>query len=316
MNTRIPITALALSLSAATMACDICGVFLGVSPNDRMSSIALFHRYRLLQGDIAMPHSFTKHAGEEQQGTSHYREMYATLEVRADIWLSQRFSVLTSIPVVQNARSIGGDSPVRAGGVGDPFVLARYTVLNSRGNEDRSTAVHRVLLGAGLKLPLGSTDRRYNDIELDPDLQPGTGSWDLLASMEYHVRFERWAASLQVIGRQNGENDEGMRFGTGISSSMELARILKRDHTAWRPFVGAYHEWMGLDRHHDEVLDGTGCSTLFAQAGARVWWSRWSVSLTGQYAIARNDGELMVPNVFRGLVGIHFLVDRPDAPTE
>lgn len=305
------LVACALLVTAPTAACDMCGIFLGITPHDRTSSIGLFSRYRLLQRDFGRS-SLVKH-GDAHEAMARYRESYNTLELRADMWLSQRFSVLAVVPVVRNMQTIDGAQTSGASGLGDPFLLARYAVINSRGNDDTDRTVHRLLLGGGLKFPVGRHTVMFNGEEVDHDLQPGSGSWDLLASAEYQGRRGRWALMLQSIGRYNGENTNGMRSGHGLSSSIDVSYRLWSTPLQARPFAGAYHEVMALDGHGGEPIVGTGCSTLFAQAGGRLWWRTWMLSITAQFPVASDEGDLMLNNVFRGLAGMSWLLPADQA---
>ena len=303
----------ALWLPSISMGCDVCGIFLGIQPHDRTSSFSLLWRYRHLEGTLpgSLALSAPKHGGHDHgsstSGGTHYRELYQVVEFRGDLWWSQRFATLVSVPLVNNYRAVDGIIRNDVYGVGDALFITRYLLVNTKCLTPDERTVHRVLLGAGAKLPLGRSDMTYNGEPVDIDQQPGTGTWDLLATAEYMVRRGRHGGSLSMIGRYNGTNAEEYQLGHGLSTTIETFR--RWDFGAnWKlmPSLGMYHELSGRDAMGGESVPGTGSSTLFTHATARVWWRSWGLSGTFQYAVARSSGDLMIPNRERIVIGLTY----------
>lgn len=304
-----------LSLPTLSLACDVCGIFLNVQPHERTSSVSLLYRYRHLQGDLigltpkaAMP----KHGGHgvegvELTGKDHYEELFQVVELRADIWLSDRFAVLASLPAVNNYRAVNGFITTDIYGIGDPLVVARYLVANTKCLTEEERTVHRLMLGGGAKLPLGKSDVRFFDSPVGVDQQPGTGTWDALATAEYMVRRGRNGAALTMIGRYNGTNAQGYQLASGLSTTAEVFRRWDiNENLKLMPSLGLYHEIAGRDVENDVVVQGTGSSTLFTHVGTRVWWRSLMFTMTYQYAAWYNVGDLMVPNRERIVTGITY----------
>ncbi|MFN3874417.1 MAG: hypothetical protein ACK4L7_00710, partial [Flavobacteriales bacterium] len=195
----------AMLLCHGARACDVCGIFLGIQPKDRASSVGLIYRYRHLQGTLqplAAPKAGPKHGGHggpSAPGPALYNEQYLVAELRADLWLTHRFNVLAGLPLVNNYQAVDGMVRADVYGIGDALLLPRFLVANTRCGPDEDRLVHRFMLGAGAKLPVGRTDLRYNEVPVDHDLQPGSGSWDALLSAEYSLRRGRNGASFQSI---------------------------------------------------------------------------------------------------------------------
>jgi len=302
-----------LGISTMTRACDVCGIFLGIQPNDRSTSFGLYYRFRHLEGDLGglslLKHGGS-HAGESQTVADHYTEQYQVLEFRADVWITPRLAVMAAVPLVNNYQSVAGYARADLYGVGDPFLLGRYVIANTRCLMDAPRTVHRVTLGAGVKLPLGRTDMTYADAPVVHDLQPGSGTWDALASAEYMVRRNKVGGSLTVFGRCNGNDRNAYQLGHGLSTTAETFYQVPIRSITWAPSVGAYMEHTGIDHRDGAVVQGTGSTTLFAHAGSRVWWRSWALSANYQYALARSMGEWMVPNRQRVIVGITYNLIR------
>ena len=235
------------------------------------------------------------------------RDSYQVAELRGDLWWSPRFATLVSLPLVNNYRAVDGIIQNDVYGMGDPLFITRYLLVNTKCLTEDERTVHRVMIGAGAKLPLGRHDMTYNGHEVETDQQPGTGSLDLLASTEYMVRRGRNGARLSMIGRYTGSNADEYRLGHGLSTTVEAFR--RFDFGAdWKlmPSLGMYHELSGKDAMDGSSVQGTGSSTLFTHAGVRVWWRSWGFTSTFQYAVARTLGEQMIPNRERVVLGLTY----------
>lgn len=308
-----------LLLPTLAQACDVCGIFLGIQPNDRMNSISLMYRYRHLGGDIRVPAnvgSILKHGGDgivaaPEERTIRYRELYQVAELRAEFWIGNKVAVLASLPMVNNYRAIDDVRTTDIYGIGDPLFIARYQVVNTKCLTPDEKVVHRLMLGAGAKIPLGHTNATYQDTEVDVDQQPGTGTWDVLASLEYKVRYKRTGAGVTAVARYNTANADAYQLGHGLSTTAELFRRYDiGDNWKIMPSIGVYHEWSGMDAENETSVQGTGSSTLFSHLGTRAWWRSWGISATFQYAVAHNLGALMVPNKERFVLGLTYNINN------
>jgi hypothetical protein len=101
-------------------------------------------------------------------------------------------------------------------GPGDMVLMAKFVLLNF------SKTGTELQLGMGPKVPLGRTDlTNSSGIVLNADMQPGSGSWDLIGWFYYARQFVRrptMTISARIVGRLNGNNREysgsqNYRFG-------------------------------------------------------------------------------------------------------
>lgn len=291
---------------ALSTACDVCGIFLSIQPHDRTSNVSLLYRYRRLEGTLPGL-GVLKHGDHGPAGTGdmHYRELYQVAELRADIWLNDRFAVLAGIPAVNNYRAVNGTVANDVYGVSDPYAIVRYLAVNTRSTDTDQRNGHRLMLGLGAKAPVGKQDLRYMEAEVPHDQQPSTGAWDLLASVEYSMRRGRSGLAATLIGRGNGLGRDDHRMGHGLSTTVEAFRRFDFGEN-WKlvPSLGAYHELVGKDAEGGSSVSGTGSSTLFTHVGARVWWRSWGFQGAFQYACARQLGDRMIPNRERIVIGL------------
>jgi hypothetical protein len=299
------------TIALASSGCDVCGIFLGLQPNDRTSTIGLWYRMRYLEGRFqpAPLASGTKHGGAADIPASTHRiESYQALEVRGEFWLGERWSILGMVPLVNNYASSNGGVDADIYGVADPSVMGRWIAVNTKQKADTVHWRHRLTLGLGVKAPLASKDRSYAGRAVDFDLQPGTGTWDGLISVEYLVRHADWGMGVSSVGRFNTTDDQGRRGGHGVNVTHEFFHVFEGKRTQWMPVVGAYGEWMAQDRYDGTDDPGTGGTTLFTHVGARFWYHQWGINLTWQHAIARDQGADMMPNRERVVGGLTWML--------
>ncbi|MBL0043746.1 MAG: hypothetical protein IPP33_04815 [Flavobacteriales bacterium] len=300
-------------------ACDQCGCgpLLGIQPFDRSNNFGLQYRLRYLRGDFtsAGPVSLAKHgdeglAGRASTDTTRYTELYAALDVRGQYWLGKRLSLFASIPLVNNYSSADHVTQADIYAMGDPQLMARYVVYNTRYSLDTTGTRHRITLGGGVKLPLGQHHAEQFGEELPPDLQPGTGTWDGLLSAEYLMRSGQWGLSVGMFGRYNGTLSSGFRFGHSGSIQSEIFRTVKIGAVQWLPSIGGYAEYAAKDQLDNTVQEGTGGSVLFSHISSRLWWHSYGINITWQHAMAQDLGDSMIPNRERFIVGISYNINK------
>jgi hypothetical protein len=155
---------------------------------------------------------------------------------------------------------------------GDVVVGARYAL-------DRGS---RVVAGLSAKLPTGRSalvSPFDGDIH-DPMLQPGSGSADVVASLQTSRRALSvdWAVSGSY--QANTTNDLGYRFGNDTIATLSASRTLAAGLAASLQ-VKAFHK--GRSVFVDEKVPSTGGRIVYLTPGLR-WSSRGSTSL---YAVVQ-----------------------------
>lgn len=308
----------ALALAALPgLGCDQCGCSLltGVQPYERTSNFGLMFRMRYLDGDLlnTSPPAFAKHGGAHEEITkpsTRYTELYYALEARGQFWLTDRISLMVAVPLVNNYQAVDEITRADVLAVGDPLAMARYELLNNIGRVDSNGVRHRLTVGLGAKVPLGRHDVEQYGERLDKDLQPGTGTWDGLASLEYQMRGARWGMAVGTMGRLNGTDDQGHRFGHSASATAEVFRVLRLGTVQWYPSAGGYAEYAGKDVQDGTADAGTGGGVLYTHLGSRLWWRAFGLSLVWQHALLQDKGAIMVPDRERVLAGITYNLNR------
>ncbi len=102
--------------------------------------------------------------------------------LRSSYGISERFSVTGLFSLIRQEEEVKtqfGSNYKMAQGIGDMVLMMQYQVVSKNDQY--------FIVAGGVKLPTGATDRLDTElgIPLNPDLQPGTGAWDLLYGLSY-----------------------------------------------------------------------------------------------------------------------------------
>ncbi|MCK4890928.1 MAG: hypothetical protein KAS97_13415 [Candidatus Aminicenantes bacterium] len=126
--------------------------------------------------------------------------------------ISSRFSVSTILSFIRQERRIGSsnNSFDRLNGIGDSLIAISYYAL-----KDSLSNPVRISVGSGIKVPTGGSRLLLTGLASE-DMQPGTGSWDLIfwGKISYrNMLFRNSDLFLFSSFRKNGENSRKYIFG-------------------------------------------------------------------------------------------------------
>jgi hypothetical protein len=140
-----------------------------------------------------------------------------TFVLEAEYTALPRVALLLALPFVVKERRLQQPEPYRyrASGIGDAFALVKYSVPLPLGEQALSA-------GAGVKFPTGDSHREADGVQLPRDVQPGTGTWELLLWL--------WGSSLLADGLAGATASLLVRFptadefrnGSGFRNGSEL----------------------------------------------------------------------------------------------
>ena len=122
-------------------------------------------------------HSSTVLKGNNRLRNTHSIILRTSYGISKKISVTGLFSLIRQEEIVKTL--LGGENFQMAQGVGDIVLMMQYQAVEKNDQY--------FILAGGLKMPTGATDRLDNElgIPLNPDLQPGTGSWDYLFGINY-----------------------------------------------------------------------------------------------------------------------------------
>ena len=153
--------------------------------------------------------------------------------------INHRFSINAFFPYQMQSRSgkrnNSSRNEITVRGRGDIFFLVKYNIIPLNIISQRQVAV-----GSGLKLPTGKSNISQNNLLLAPNLQPGTGSTDLLLWAYFYQGFLPHApanifinSSFRKAGKNNRYSDNSnfrnYKFGDEFTTTLGLSyKTLKR----------------------------------------------------------------------------------------
>ena len=151
------------------------------------------------------------------------------VQLDAAYGLTSRLTLQLSLPLFAKRSYDIGHAPIASEnyttrGNGDVLLGARYGARVGRGSLTAGLSLEMPTGRHDLESPAGRVDRGI----LDPMLQPGSGSWDLVASGQYAARWTGAGLDCGVAGsyQSNTQNDLDYRFGDVAIASLNASRAL------------------------------------------------------------------------------------------
>lgn len=127
-----------------------------------------------------------------------------------------------------------------------------------------------VFMRVSVKAPTGSITKAdvYGFIDR-PDLQPGSGSWDGVVSLQAQQRWREsnWSIFGGAYGRLNGESERTYKFGNEASFAVGLTSGVAR---RVRPSLQVGYRITAADRFISKTVPSTGMRAWTLTPGARV----------------------------------------------
>lgn len=178
--------------------------------------------------------------------------------------LSNRFSVEGLFTWVNQRRKItqfGNENLDQTSGVGDAILLARYNFPNVIGEHSA------ISIGFGTKMPLGSsTNKNMEGITLNPDLQPGSNTWDLIYWSSFSKSFDfrpSLIISSRLIYRSTGKNNSyigggSYEFGDELQAFISFSDQFLIFKTISTPSLSIKYRTVAQDKTSGFELENTG----------------------------------------------------------
>lgn len=266
-----------LFLSAAfqSLACDICSVYSAIEPNSFKSRIGFNYRSSFYKGK---PLIGLKHGGFNDY---YVKELYDYYELSGRYFNQKtQLAIQGSIPIVNRYRSLNEGIQIDNWGFGDPQLQLVYRALNTKkciGGEDENL-VNRLEVGLGVKMPLGKTNVAYNGVLSDMDMQLGSGSWDLLATLQYVLKVKSWGFGLDVAYQFNNNGRTGYHYGDAFTMKLKGFYFWKKGDWGLIPTLGVSANMGFEDRYQGTLYYDSGEFALLDDLGFNVYWKRFQIN--------------------------------------
>ncbi len=208
---------------------------------------------------------------------------------------SDAFSIVAVASWVRQVELIdrpnGQKAELAAQGMGDAILFGQYALFQNR--------MTPILLGAGLKIPVGSTRKRDEifGLDLHPDLQPGTGSWDVLLAagisispavqneltLTSNLVYRLTAPADRYAGQLEYEFGNELRWLSGLSRGYPMA-----SSSIIEPSISLLYRHTTPDVTNGLDTPNTGGSWIHLQPGIGFTFAdRWKISGFYEWPIIR-----------------------------
>ncbi|MBL0328545.1 MAG: hypothetical protein IPP64_03785 [Bacteroidetes bacterium] len=335
---KTAITLLSVIITNSLFACDFCGCFMGITPYDNHSSITAMYRYKMFNGYQntdqhhnvfqksalssntssntfansngnynALKHGSTGSPNTEPVQPKHLQsdyELYTTAELRAKFFIHKRIELNAVIPFTMNTSS-KSDLKQKISGISDLTFFTGIHLINRTMTEKFQ---HRLILGAGIKLPVGDYYQKdENNQRIDFLLQPGTGSIDYMSYLNYVFGYKKLGINFMTAYKINGDNYYHERIGNSTTNYLNLFYKFRQDKDLKLfPSIQGYYEYTkGL--YIDKVYQpATEMNIATAGIGLDVFYKQISINTSFQLPISEKkfDGNLATAGKF--LVGLTY----------
>ncbi len=289
---RNVIIVIMLLISSVGFTCDNCNIYLNLSPDDYKNSIGFYARQRLMYGEyspfgemIATRHA--NHGNDIALWGKEVFETYQTYELRGSFYFKRKWKTTFILPAVNNTQNVAGIERFQVNGFGDPIIIESFQLYTTEKDTCDQFFFQRLNIGIGFKTPLGKINLQYENGTPNLDLQPGTGSWDLISFLSYTLKWKTIGVESNVSFKVNGKNQTNYQYGNTLNGTVNLFADKKGKALTTRFFTTAYIENAFLDKTHDLSTDiafehnNTGGNALFAGGGIKFFWNNFI--LFGEY---------------------------------
>lgn len=247
-----------------------------------------------------------------------------TLMLQSGFSVTNRLSFDVFIPWIRQEREIRFLGQVSdftmTNGLGDVVVLGKYVL-------HRNESKGRTITGAlGTKLPTGSSNKlNNNNIQLNADLQPGSGAWDGILLLEFQQSLG-FRPSMSFFARTiltaKGKNNSYLgnntyQFGTEWQAYFGLSDKLVIGNKLVEPALALRVRQAAPDKFNNENQTGTGGRWAFVNPAINYWTGQnLSFSVSGDIPVFSYVKDTQVTPTYRINVGLFYKLSLDKGQTE
>ena len=274
---------MALFINQKAKSCDVCccsmgGTNLGILPQFHKNFIGLHYFNRGFSSEHTI-------LGTETKSIS--RELFQTTELRGRFHLNKKIQLFVLLPFNINRQTENNVTSTFAG-LGDVTTFANYSIYN---NEDSLSKKwkHNLQLGGGIKLPTGSYKKLDESKILNPNIQTGTGSFDILIDAIYTVRYKKWGLNNTAFYRFNTTNSNDFKFGNRFTIASSFFYWANIKGYSLLPSAGINYEKADKDLHNSFIVDQSGGSSLFTTFGLDFYYHSFTFGVNYQLPVYQDN---------------------------
>ncbi len=231
-----------------------------------------------------------------------YDETFNTVQVWSRIPLSPKIQVSALLPYHFHERATATGKQ-NISGIGDVTVLGLYEIYQTK--NDSATFSHKILLGVGVKAPLGKFDEANNG-SVNPSYQLGTGSWDYLITADYVIKRKRFGLNTMVNYILKTENQKNYRFGNQTNYAATFFYFHESSKFTLVPQLGIAGEIYESNSQHGQTVRNTAGNLLLSKIGFEVGKNKFSLGANAMIPITQNLNAGNVEARYRWSINLNY----------
>ncbi len=298
------------------IACDFCNCYLGLNPQYKKNIVGLRTHYKLYNGT----HHDLAEFSDAALTNKDFWEKRTEVELHAQWYPVQKLQIIFSLPYIYNIEGMSAPALLAFGnhhhdnenennsagpisGFGDPLIIAQYQLFNKT-NSDTNKLSHRLFAGGGVKFPLGKYKLGDNADPLDRTHQPGSGSFDFIASATYLAKIKRAGFNVNVSYLQSTMNNESFQFGNRFNANAIFYYQCNISKTLFFPNIGSFVEQSQKDWTNNYYIDNSGGQIIYAHAGLDFYFNKLSLNTAVQLPVHQKLNSPQPEMKYRIITGI------------
>ena len=271
------ITNALLTIVQISFACDLCSSYLGINPHYNKNSIGIRYRESSFLGEHTHFNDHNHDFSETINSTNQSKEVYRTTEIYGRWYPNPKLQLFYTIPFGRHTEWENRKMQTDYYGIKDVLAIGQFQLINTI-QRDSSQLLHRLLIGGGIKLPTGTYKKKNSIKVIDPTMQLGSGSLDLMVAGTYLAKYKRLGWSTTITYSINGKNRINYRFANRLNITSQLFYENKIGKYTVMPSLGIYSELAQRDQWKEVTQYNTGGKVSFAVIGISLYKNNWAVN--------------------------------------
>lgn len=292
----------------SSVACDICGCYMGITPYDNQSTFGVFYRYRAFNGYAGQKHHLFPHNSKffnynpkpvyvldentnQELATSKHShkknpddyEIYRVAELRAKYFIHQRIELNAIMPFVMNSVRYN-DVVTHIQGQGDLNLFAGIHVIRKIEVEKLQ---QRLVVGGGVKLRTGEfyledlSGKRIHYL-----VQPGTGTNDYFTFANYFASLNKLGFSSNAMIKWNGTNAYKESVAPGFTSFTNIFyKIIPNEKVSIIPALSFFYEFTQGEIYNKMLLGSHGMNNAMLGPSIDIFFKNVSFNFLLQKSV-------------------------------
>ena len=297
---------LSICLNLQAVACDVCGCsssnqYLGILPQFHWNFAGVQYQYSSF--------SSTHPSLFEGKPAEHSQDYYNTTQVWGRYNIGKRLQVFLFVPYHYNIDH-ADTTRSTSSGLGDISLLVNRIMIKDK--EASGNWGQQLIAGGGIKAPTGhNTGITTNDRMGLPNLQPGTGSWDLIVNANYTLRYKKEGINLDCAYTFTTPNKDNYKYGNRMNAGLlaYYSLRLKRGFSLL-PQAGVRYDYTlhDYDNYSKKWLnEQSGGYLCFGNIGLQAYYNRLGLRLNYQIPLGQYYGSGYVTAKTKTEAGIFLL---------